>query len=236
MYQQENKNTIGKIKDKFMMTQVAKVIAAGENNANNVFNGKVKKLGPNIKITDLPKAGPGQIKIGGKVLNMGANAGFFNGGVGRFANGGVVPGFGNTDSVPALLTPGEVVVPKKYANGGVVSNSSSASFGGMKIEMPKEFATASQLISAAFTSSIAPMNALSASLNNLPKMMEKLGNIPSKIDIAVSPINVILTGPDMSGVGEGMKKEIMAAIDGMINNKIQSVLNSGDTPVIGSVA
>lgn len=30
-----------------------------------------------------------------------------------FAEGGVVPGFGNKDTVPALLTPGEVVVPKK---------------------------------------------------------------------------------------------------------------------------
>lgn len=29
-----------------------------------------------------------------------------------FAEGGVVPGTGNTDSVPSLLTPGEVVVPK----------------------------------------------------------------------------------------------------------------------------
>lgn len=30
-----------------------------------------------------------------------------------FAEGGVVPGVGNKDTVPALLTPGEVVVPKK---------------------------------------------------------------------------------------------------------------------------
>ena len=30
-----------------------------------------------------------------------------------FAEGGLVPGTGNKDTVPALLTPGEVVVPKK---------------------------------------------------------------------------------------------------------------------------
>lgn len=30
-----------------------------------------------------------------------------------FADGGIVPGVGNKDTVPALLTPGEVVVPKK---------------------------------------------------------------------------------------------------------------------------
>lgn len=31
----------------------------------------------------------------------------------KFAEGGMVPGFGNKDTVPALLTPGEVVVPKQ---------------------------------------------------------------------------------------------------------------------------
>lgn len=54
----------------------------------------------------------------------------------RLASGGSVPGFGNGDTVPALLTPGEFVINKnavskfginnlehinRYANGGVVS-------------------------------------------------------------------------------------------------------------------
>lgn len=42
----------------------------------------------------------------------------------KFAKGGIVPGTGNTDSVPAMLTPGELVVPKnrvkKFARGGYV--------------------------------------------------------------------------------------------------------------------
>jgi TP901 family phage tail tape measure protein len=33
----------------------------------------------------------------------------------KFANGGVVPGSGNGDTVPAMLTPGEVVIPKGIA-------------------------------------------------------------------------------------------------------------------------
>jgi TP901 family phage tail tape measure protein len=41
------------------------------------------------------------------------------GGPVRMANGGVVPGRGNRDTVHALLTPGEVVIPK-MANGGQV--------------------------------------------------------------------------------------------------------------------
>ncbi len=32
-----------------------------------------------------------------------------------FSNGGVVPGTGNTDSVPTMLTPGEIVIPKDIA-------------------------------------------------------------------------------------------------------------------------
>lgn len=66
----------------------------------------------------------------------------FSGGVGRrprgFASGGFVPGSGNRDTVPAMLTPGEFVIRKKavsaiglgrlnkinkYANGGSVSGS-----------------------------------------------------------------------------------------------------------------
>ena len=33
----------------------------------------------------------------------------------KFAKGGVVPGSGNGDTVPAMLTPGEVVIPKGIA-------------------------------------------------------------------------------------------------------------------------
>jgi len=42
----------------------------------------------------------------------------------RFSRGGVVPGVGNTDSVLAMLTPGEVVISKRdiphYADGGII--------------------------------------------------------------------------------------------------------------------
>lgn len=37
-----------------------------------------------------------------------------------FHAGGVVPGVGNTDSVPAMLTPGETVIPRGGAVGGIV--------------------------------------------------------------------------------------------------------------------
>ena len=36
----------------------------------------------------------------------------------HFAKGGVVPGFGTRDNVPAMLTPGERVIPVGQAGGG----------------------------------------------------------------------------------------------------------------------
>ena len=160
---------------------------------------------------------------------------FFKNGVRKFAEGGVVPGFGNQDSVPALLTPGEVVIPKRMAQGGTVSSgsSSTASFGGLKIEIPKEFTTASQMIASAFSSGIAPMIALSNSLNNIPKLVEKLSNIPTRIEMSIAPVNFIVTMPDMGGYTESLKKDMTQIVEKMINNKLNQVLNSSDTPVIG---
>ncbi len=43
-----------------------------------------------------------------------------SGGFINFAKGGLVPGTGGTDSVPAMLTPGERVIPKGYNDGGDV--------------------------------------------------------------------------------------------------------------------
>ena len=37
-----------------------------------------------------------------------------------FSKGGVVPGHGNRDTVPAMLTPGEIVLPKRFQEGGPV--------------------------------------------------------------------------------------------------------------------
>lgn len=38
-----------------------------------------------------------------------------------FSKGGVVPGHGNQDTVPAMLTPGEIVLPKRFQEGGLVN-------------------------------------------------------------------------------------------------------------------
>jgi hypothetical protein len=78
------------------------------------------------------------IKIGKGIL--GFVGGMSGGGVRGFNRGGPVPGVGSTDTVPAMLTPGEFVIRKKsaqsigmnnlqdmnrYATGGIVDMSSS---------------------------------------------------------------------------------------------------------------
>lgn len=160
----------------------------------------------------------------------------FRNGVRKFAEGGIVPGFGNQDSVPALLTPGEIVIPKRMAQGGVVgpaSTTTSSGFGGLKVEIPKEFTTASEMIASAFNNGIGPMIALSNSLNNIPKLVEKLGNIPTRIEMSIAPVNFIVTMPDMGGYTESLKKDMTQIVEKMINSKLNQVLNSSDTPVIG---
>lgn len=67
----------------------------------------------------------------------------------RFASGGVVPGSGNSDTIPAMLTPGEFVIKKssvkklgidnlarmnKYADGGFVVKPEAGKFGGFFLQ------------------------------------------------------------------------------------------------------
>ena len=52
-----------------------------------------------------------------------------------FAKGGIVPGSGNSDTVPAMLTPGEGVLPKKLTEGLTRAANSDGMGGGKHINM-----------------------------------------------------------------------------------------------------
>ena len=77
---------------------------------------------------------------------------FFRFGLGRkFNRGGLVPGTGNTDSVPAMLTPGEVVISKPAVNKfGVMNllnlNKSAGSSSKPKIKNGKTYANEGAVI------------------------------------------------------------------------------------------
>ena len=85
-----------------LTTAISPLTASIDNLGNGVMTQLLNEITSlNNNLSSLP---PG----GGTTLNRG-------GVVRKFAKGGSVPGSGNTDSVPALLTPGEFVVNKKAA-------------------------------------------------------------------------------------------------------------------------
>jgi len=82
-------------------------------NANELFN---SGLVTSVDEVDLLNSAIQQLTISIQELvgsmNMGAGIGNLTSAVRKFSKGGIVPGSGNTDSVPAMLTPGELIVPK----------------------------------------------------------------------------------------------------------------------------
>ncbi|NDB60419.1 phage tail tape measure protein, partial [bacterium] len=98
--------------------------------------------------------------LGGVGAGLTSGRAFNKGGrVHAFARGGLVPGVGDTDSVPAMLSPGEFVIKKssvksigannlhamnKYAVGGVASKSASMALTGRKRLSTREMMKASQ--------------------------------------------------------------------------------------------
>ena len=84
-----------------LTTAISPLTASIDNLGNGVMTQLLNEITSlNNNISNIPPGGP--------TLNRG-------GIVRKFARGGSVPGSGNTDSVPALLTPGEFVVNKKSA-------------------------------------------------------------------------------------------------------------------------
>jgi len=93
-----------------LTTAINPLTASIDNLGNGVMTQLLNEITSlNNNLSSLPPGG------GGPTLNRG-------GVVRKFARGGSVPGSGNTDSVPALLTPGEFVVNKKSARAVGSSN------------------------------------------------------------------------------------------------------------------
>jgi hypothetical protein len=74
------------------------------------------------------------IPVVGPVLGAVAAAATFAGAM-AFAEGGIVPGYGNGDTVPAMLSPGEMVLPKPISQ-SLQNASSGSSSGNVHWHMP----------------------------------------------------------------------------------------------------
>jgi len=144
-------------------------------------------------------------------------------------SGGIVPGFGNTDSVPALLTPGEFVLnkaavqsvglqtirkvnsgSKKFASGGLVQNTTSVIDG----ESISRFNTA--------------VNQLGVQINN---MREAISRIPTEITMnGTHRVDVYVNGAQVfneiqPGISNLIKSEINNSINKLIKTKMPQMGN-----------
>mgnify|MGYP000964744448 CR=1 FL=1 len=100
-YFEDLKNVIvGKVED------IKNSIFGIPNAIGDAFSGAVSKA--KSLVSSLPSFSIPGLNSGGVVTNHG---------VMHFAEGGVVPGVGNQDTVPALLTPGEIVINPKKGQG-----------------------------------------------------------------------------------------------------------------------
>jgi TP901 family phage tail tape measure protein len=148
------------------------------------------------------------------------------------AAGGIVPGIGSGDTVPAMLEPGELVVPKKhvqkFANGGVVGGIQGFANGGMAqgggpelLDVAAKFNQAATQISqglSGFSTSVSTFNGAVASFGTfVDKFDEAVGKIPGQIELSgANEISVNLMGQD------SIVKAVTEAIGPMIAEAIRA--------------
>ncbi len=143
---------------------------------------------------------------------------------------GIVPGVGSGDTVPALLEPGELVVPKrqvaKYANGGIVGGIQGFANGGMAqggpelLDVAAKFNQAATQISqglSGFSTSVSTFNGAVANFGTfVDKFDEAVGKIPGQIELSgANDISVNLMGQD------SIVKAVTEAIGPMIAQAIR---------------
>lgn len=139
----------------------------------------------------------------------------------RFANGGIVPGTGSRDTVPALLTPGEMVIPKhevkRFAAGGVVGGT-SGSFADV-MDAANRFNQAAAQIGQGLSGFSTSVNAFGESVGTFGEFVarfdEAVGKIPEEITLSgVDGVSVNITGQEsiVRAVTEALGPMIAEAI------------------------
>lgn len=131
-----------------------------------------------------------------------------------FANGGIVQGFGNTDSVPAVLTPGEAVLTRSEvqdANKGlrIVPNNSVSPAQSDNAGLERSLAGFNSSI-ATFNQAINKFNTitvtLAASIDNLPTSIQLEGR--HTVDVNILGADVLSTiQPEIARLVEGRVRE-----------------------------
>lgn len=179
-------------------------------------------------------------------------------GIRRFATGGPVPGSGNRDSVPALLTPGEFVLNRraakslglnslanfnqKFAYGGAVTGGSVGAGGMLNIDpaalatLEKFYDTFSDVVNQ-FGSSISRFSEVGTSLataltnwgSSANRLAELLASFPIEVQVNHSPIPVIVSVSGLDGLEASISDKVLSAVsDRMAVGKAKA--NDGKSP------
>lgn len=173
-----------------------------------------------------------------------------------FGAGGAVPGQGNRDSIPAVLTPGEFVVTKKaaqqnlailqsmnrggrargFANGTAELPVGAPSVGG---SIPREIGlnAASQAAlkgfgdaTTAFAQAVPSLDRFTQAISNLNNISEQLANItiPDTITVSIAPVQV-----NVNINGAEALASIEAPIRDMITKQINTAMSRNINPITG---
>lgn len=138
-----------------------------------------------------------------------------------FNKGGIVPGVGNTDSVPAFLTPGEAVIPKKivqrFQNGGIVGENK----GGFNNFGFENFTQAISNLARFGTEFHTNINIFGNFINKFGEFVNK---IPSEITMTGNHnLNVIINGAEaINSLQSSLKDLVTGEINKSINNLIRT--------------
>ncbi len=119
-----------------------------------------------------------------------------------FANGGWVPGMGMTDSVPALLTPGEYVLPRsvasRYADGGQVGGGQQTGNGGGGDGFAQAFSGFSTSVTTFGSAATALASSLNGFTNNATALSKSLDGMPRTLTVdGQQHVTVTINGADV---------------------------------------
>ena len=130
-----------------------------------------------------------------------------------FNSGGYVPGSGSTDTVPAMLTPGEVVINKRAVQRIGANNL-------LKLNKPVQNFNQGGMVQSIDQSSLGIFNAsINTFMNGINTIAQALSNIPSKIEMTGNHrVEVVINGSQVLST-------IMPEISGLVKGEIKKSIN-----------
>lgn len=140
-------------------------------------------------------------------------------------SGGTIPGFGSTDTIPAMLTPGEYVLNKRTAQEIGLNKLNALNFGRKKFNTGGAVTGSGGMVGlnpdaiAAFNRFASTVNGLSQAMNNFPRTIE--GNFRHTVEVIINGAEVLTRlKPEIASM---IVETTKAQINNMLRNKFPDV-------------